>query len=612
MGFVFWVKRNLCLLLCIGMLAFSGCSFPNGSNADNSHKSSNSSESVDLDSEQAKKEQKAFDDWCQEQFVDTMEEMDTINLHYTLNHPENYGIEEKEEDISFGSISVEDIQQSDEENTKTYKDLKKFSYKLLTKEQKLTYDVMDFYLALGEEGKGFELYTTALSPDLGIPANIPVELAEYPLHSAKDVEIYLTLLTKLPDYFKELAEYERQVSKAGLFISDATLDDSLKQMKEFIANPEQNYLITTFKERVETIEELSKEQKENYTKQNESSVKKYIVPAYEQLIQDIDKLRGTGKNEGGLCHFKKGKDYYSYLAKYYTCSNMKVSEIWSILSERMDNLMERLSNLVQREPGVFDDYDAIRYSMTEPNEILTYLQKAMQEYYPECPSVNYTVKHVDESLAESLSPAFYMVPQIDNYKDNTIYINDKSSNFRQDDLYSTLAHEGFPGHLFQTTYYDSTNPEPIRQILNFGGYCEGWATYVELSSYELYDFGSNDAAVTDLCQIESEISLALSSMADIGVNYKGWDKSRLKVFLDEYNMGDGDIVNDVYTLVVEDPGNYLQYYVSYLEFWNLRCMAKTELDDAFSSREFHKVILDCGPAPFSVLEKQVKEYIRNE
>lgn len=612
MGFVFWVKRNLCLLLCIGMLAFSGCSFPNGSNADNSHKSSNSSESVDLDSEQAKKEQKAFDDWCQEQFVDTMEEMDTINLHYTLNHPENYGIEEKEEDISFGSISVEDIQQSDEENTKTYKDLKKFSYKLLTKEQKLTYDVMDFYLALGEEGKGFELYTTALSPDLGIPANIPVELAEYPLHSAKDVEIYLTLLTKLPDYFKELAEYERQVSKAGLFISDATLDDSLKQMKEFIANPEQNYLITTFKERVETIEELSKEQKENYTKQNESSVKKYIVPAYEQLIQDMDKLRGTGKNEGGLCHFKKGKDYYSYLAKYYTCSNMKVSEIWSILSERMDNLMERLSNLVQRDPGVFDDYDAIRYSMTEPNEILTYLQKAMQEYYPECPSVNYTVKHVDESLAESLSPAFYMVPQIDNYKDNTIYINDKSSNFRQDDLYSTLAHEGFPGHLFQTTYYDSTNPEPIRQILNFGGYCEGWATYVELSSYELYDFGSNDAAVTDLCQIESEISLALSSMADIGVNYKGWDKSRLKVFLDEYNMGDADIVNDVYTLVVEDPGNYLQYYVSYLEFWNLRCMAKTELDDAFSSREFHKVILDCGPAPFSVLEKQVKEYIRNE
>lgn len=597
-------KRILCFLLCFVLLLCSGCSFSGSSDSGNGSSGNGTVE----DSVSDKEEQEKFQQWCREQFTDTLEEMDTLNLHYTLKNPETYGITEEAEDISFGDISVEDMKESDEENTETYQELKSFSYKKLTEEQQLTYDVLEFYLELCEAGKGFELYNFLLSPDLGIPANIPVSLAEYPLYSAEDVETYLTLLQKLPEYFQQLTAYEKEVSAEGLFISDATLDDSLKQMRDFIEKPESNYLITTFSERLDEIQGLSKKQKRAYEKQNQERVQKYVIPAYQQLIEEMEALRGTGTNEGGLCHFEKGKEYYSYLAKYYTCSDMEVEEIWDILEQRLKNLMKRLSVLVVKDPELFDKYDSIQYSMTDPNEILVYLQKQMQEYYPECPSVNYTVKHVDESLAESLSPAFYMVPQIDNYKDNTIYINDKSSNFLQEDLFSTLAHEGFPGHLYQTTYYDSTNPEPLRQILNFGGYSEGWATYVELSSYELYDFGEDDAALTDLCQIESELSLALSSMADIGVNYKGWDKSRLKEFLDNYNMGENSIVDSIYTLVVEDPANYLQYYVSYLEFWNLRCKAKTE-KRSFTSREFHKVILDCGPAPFTVLEKQVDKYL---
>ena len=135
---------------------------------------------------------------------------------------------------------------------------------------------------------------------------------------------------------------------------------------------------------------------------------------------------------------------------------------------------------------------------------------------------------------------------------------------------------------------------------------------MELSSYELYDYGKSDEEITDLCQVDSELSLAISSIADIGVNYKGWDKEKLKSFLDEYGMGDVETVNELYTLVVEDPANYLQYYVSYLEFWNLRCMAKESLKDKFTSKDFHKVILDCGPAPFDVLRKQVEEYITSK
>lgn len=75
-----------------------------------------------------------------------------------------------------------------------------------------------------------------------------------------------------------------------------------------------------------------------------------------------------------------------------------------------------------------------------------------------------------------------MVPAIDNTKENVIYIN--QGHIPDDlDFYTTLAHEGYPGHLYQTTYFASTNPAPLRSLLNFGGYTEGWATYSEMMSY---------------------------------------------------------------------------------------------------------------------------------
>lgn len=555
----------------------------------------------------AKKEQEAFDKWCMEEFEDTMEDADTLSLHYTLDKPENYNIEEDE--ITFGEISVEQMQEDLEENAQCQAELATFAYDLLNEEQQVTYDVLDFYLKLGKESGAFYYYGNALSPDLGIPANTPVNLAEYPLRSKENVETYLTLLTKLPEYFKELAVYEQEVAKKGLFISDAVLEKTLKQMNEFIKTPENNYLITTFAERLDGIEDITEEEKQTFVKTNQEYVNKYVISAYKQLITDISALKGSGKNQGGLCHFEDGKAYYEYLVKYYTCSDMTVDEAWNILTQRIKTLMKRMTSIMQSNTAVYNELNRLTYPSTNPDEILNYLKTAMEEYYPECPAVNYKVKHVDESLAESLSPAFFMVPQIDNYLDNVIYINDKSSNYDSSSLFPTLAHEGFPGHLYQTTYYNATNPEPIRQILNFGGYAEGWATYVELSSYELVDFGENDKDVTDICQIESEFSLALSSIADIGINYKGWDKMELKKYLDDFGMGENSLVNELSELVISNPANYLQYYVSYLEFWNLRCKAKQALGSDFDSKEFHRVVLDCGPAPFGVIEQQVDEYI---
>lgn len=626
-------KKNNCLsvvckkvmVLCftiVMLVSFAGCDMSknSGNNASTQNESSTPDvvrpagdlyyNPVDMKfTEVQKDEQTRFDQWLDEQFLDTLKDMDTLNRHYLIEDTSGYGLKETLSDINLGHMSVEEMKKDVEENKKCKKELLAFDRNDLTKEQQITYDVLKFYLEIGLDGEGFEYYDAGLSPTLGVPANLPVTLAEFPIESMEDTTVYLSCLEQVPDYFEEMIAFEKELAAEGMFISDDVLEDSLKQMRDFIAKPDENYLITTFAKRIDAIPGMDQKQKEDAVKQNEESVKKYVIPAYQNMIDELSKLKGTGKNSGGLCNFEKGKEYYSYLTRYYTCSDMSVEEVKGILKDRIDNLMLRLRKTTIAHPSLYTEFDSISYDFDTPEKALEYLKNEAGKYYPMCDNVSYEIKEVDESLAESLSPAFYMIPQIDNYEKNTIYINDKNSNYSESSLFPTLAHEGFPGHLLQTTYYNSTNPHPIRQVMNYGGYAEGWATYVELGSYEMYNYGDNDDALTDMNQIETEFSLCLSALADIGVNYEGWDKMQLTEFLDEYNMGETETVNSVYNLVVEDPGNYLQYYVSYLEFWNLRCKAKSQLKDQFDIKEFHKVLLDAGPSPFTVLEKLVDDYV---
>ena len=76
--------------------------------------------------------------------------------------------------------------------------------------------------------------------------------------------------------------------------------------------------------------------------------------------------------------------------------------------------------------------------------ILSKLQEGIKEAFPEAPDTALEVKYVPEQMEEHLSPAFYMIPAIDNTEENVIYINRAHMN---DDLtlFTTLAHEGYPG-----------------------------------------------------------------------------------------------------------------------------------------------------------------------
>ena len=523
----------------------------------------------------------------------------TISLHYTLKNPKEYDIRENE--VTFGTFPTDNKNLlAAVENLEEV--LKTFDYNKLSVENSLTYDVLKCYLNMTERDAEYILYDEPMGLVSGVQTQLPVILSEYPFYEQSDVDTYLQLMKTTPEYFASLLKFEQKKSKAGLFMSDKMAEQVIEQCKAFRDMGENNYLYSTFAERVWTVTSLSDKQKSDYIQKNARMMKAYVLPAYDNLICTIEKLKGSGKNEQGLCYLPKGKDYYEQVVEALTGSTRSVEEIRDMTRRQMTEdleAMERVMKISEKE---------VNASIPQnPTSILQDLQTKITTSFPELPDTTYEVKYVPKAMQEHLSPAFYMIPAIDAYNENVIYVNEAQIGNTMA-LFTTLAHEGYPGHLYQTVYFANTNPDPIRTILNFGGYVEGWATYAEMCSYYLAPLTKDQAT---LLQKNSSIVLGLYTLADIGIHYDGWSREDAIAFYKKYGIGDEDNVNRIYDLILGSPGNYLKYYVGYVEFLELKKDWVKEYGSQASQKEFHKAVLDVGPAPFKVVEKYIGRELDN-
>ena len=518
----------------------------------------------------------------------------TISLHYTLKNPKEYDIRENE--VTFGTFPTDNKNLlAAVENLEEV--LKTFDYNKLSVENSLTYDVLKCYLNMTERDAEYILYDEPMGLVSGVQTQLPVILSEYPFYEQSDVDTYLQLMKTTPEYFASLLKFEQKKSKAGLFMSDKMAEQVIEQCKAFRDMGENNYLYSTFAERVCTVTSLSDKQKSDYIQKNARMMKAYVLPAYDNLICTIEKLKGSGKNEQGLCYLPKGKDYYEQVVEASTGSTRSVEEIRDMTRRQMTEDLEAMERVMQNS-----EREVNAAIPQNPVSILQDLQTKILTSFPELPDTTYEVKYVPKAMQEHLSPAFYMIPAIDAYNENVIYVNEAQIGNTMT-LFTTLAHEGYPGHLYQTVYFANTNPDPIRTILNFGGYVEGWATYAEMCSYYLAPLTKDQAT---LLQKNSSIVLGLYTLADIGIHYDGWSREDAIAFYKKYGIGDEDNINRIYDLILGSPGNYLKYYVGYVEFLELKKDWVKEYGSQASQKEFHKAVLDVGPAPFKVVEKYIR------
>lgn len=518
----------------------------------------------------------------------------TLNLHYTLADPSDYGIDDS--NITLGTMDQASWAASSMQAENYLSSLAQFSREELSPENQLTYDVLADYLNTSLEGADFCLYEEPLSPTLGIQAQLPVLLAEYTFRTKKDIEHYLQLLTTVPEYFQSIINFEKQKAGSGLFMSDTCVNDILKQCDSFVQSGDDNYLRQLFDDQIDSFTNLTIDEKISYKQQNLDILSAYVIPAYQDLMTELANLLGSGKNSGGLCHFPQGKKYYTYLVHSTTGDASGIEQIEARIKEEIVEVYQDVQELLSSDHGL-TTISLDGYESPEPEEILTQLQEVITQDFPAPPDVSFEVKYVHESLQDYLSPAFYLIPPIDDTEHNVIYIN-PASNYNALELYTTLAHEGYPGHLYQTVTFEEYNDEPLRSILNFGGYTEGWATYVEMYAYSTWP---ENATLAAIYQKDRSLMLGIASLLDIGIHYRGYTRSQVAQFLEKFGIAK-EASDALYTNILESPANYLKYYVGYLNFQDLQTYLANQMGDQFSLKEYHARVLAIGPCSFTVLK----------
>ncbi len=542
-----------------------------------------------------------FDEFLDAAFAN-LAGQDTLSLHFTLRDPAACGIVRK--DAAFPDLSAAGIERNQKDMESLLTQLESFSPERLSDRQRLVYDTLKDYLTLQLNLLEYTCYEELLSPSSGLQLDLPILLSEYVFSDKQDVEDYLALLDKVDIYFSNIFDYEKKKSDLGLAMNDAAMDQVVSFCDTFGTESENHLLFASFRQKIMEADFLTDLEKEKYIDTNENTVKEKVLPSYRALAEKMETLKSTCVNEEGLAHVSGGKEYYSLLVKQASGTKDSPLMLSYRIRQQRETDMEVMTSLFSADPTLASRCAAYQYEQSDPELMLAALQQAISADFPACSGAFASISTVDDYLAPYTAPAFYLVAPIDDYQENVIYYNPSkvSGNL---DLFTTIAHEGFPGHLYQTVMSYSYGLENIRSMLSFPGFTEGWATYVEMLSYH---YAGMDESLATVLEKNYSVILSLYATADIGIHYRGWDVTETLSFFSEYGISDREVVEEIYQMILSDPANYLKYYAGYLSFLSLQQEMAAKYPDIFTLYEFHKCILETGPTSFDLLEEELNEY----
>ena len=574
-----------------------------------------------------RQDEKRFSNITARIFVDEMTS-NTLNMHYSLASPASYGIYDY--DVILPGYSSKGTKNGQIAAENTLAALKAIQIDNLSDQDAYLYRLLIRSLENSLELGSYTYYQEPLSPSSGMQVQIPVLLAEYTFRTRRDVEDYLSLLDQTDEYFSSLLTYEQEKAAAGLSMPAFALQQVREQCDTIVTKQElesgKHFLQVTFVERLHELcnqGEITLGEAQEYIVQNNRLLKTVLVPAYTALGDGLILLEDDSIQLTGLAAKPQGKEYYQALLSSQTGSCRSVEQIQDMLTKQFNSVYDSFQRLVHAHPEIAENYTAgqeITFPYAEVSEMLADLQNRIASDFPALPgeSTSVTVKSVSDSLDDYCAPAFYLTAPLDDTDQNVIYINNKKTPSGLE-LYTTLAHEGYPGHLYQTVYNNRTSAEegerPVRELLWYGGYLEGWALYVEFLSFDyaselLLEKGmEQEALFAQAEKYNRSLQLCLYSMLDIMIHYEGASYSEISKILESFGISDPASTQAIYTYIALEPCNYLKYYLGYLELLALQDTAEELWGKEYTDYQFHLFLLDAGPSDFIALNELLAQWV---
>ncbi|MBR2645120.1 MAG: DUF885 family protein [Clostridia bacterium] len=529
---------------------------------------------------------------------------DITTLDQFCRHPENFGIDEASVEVTLGDFTEEANNEWVDACVEWREKLLAIDRELLSDRLQYAYDnYLRFFDGEIESREWFYNYEP-LDIYVGLQSNLPLEFGLYMFYDEKDVENYMTLLADVPRYMEQVLAFEQERANRGWFMTEDALDQILTDLDNVAKSGKSSFLHSTFKEAMEKADFLTEEQKQAYIKQNDELVNTAWVQGYKLLYDGLKKLRPQCREAVGA--YQQGGEAYAYFCwklKHDGNNNRSVQETLTFLDKNIRSLYNQLYDCLMASYDKFTGGGSTALSSGSLGGDESYLKLLMPKIVPPMPEVEVKYVEVPKELQDGFSPAAYLTPAVDDYQHNIILTNPKD---KEHYTMSTLAHEGYPGHMYQFTYQYALGTIPkFLMVIESNGYAEAWSENAEFNIALINErYGADYATAVFLNEV---VTNSLIMYCSLLINGQGASKQDVRSYLQMWNMD--SYTDTIYDLCITMPIYYVKYVVGFMEQYELTERCKTKLGENYDSIAFYTEYLSWGPGKFDLLNERIDAWV---
>lgn len=548
-------------------------------------------------------ESKEFSDYLYDEWKETVES-DYLTMHSSVYDWRELGLTKPE--VTFGEIDRDSYDELVSYAEEALEKLYEFDIEELDDVERHDYLALEFYLKNNIDLYAYPEFQFMFRPSVGYLANVMYYFNDFMFYEKQDVEDYLSLIEELPSYIDQMKAFTEEQIDKGYFLDDLGYSEEMSELNDIIERGENCPLIINFEDNLNRFDVVTEDEKSEYIERNRRLVIDQLFPTLRDLRSFLSVNKGTRSvPTGALSEYSQGgSEYYKALVRNTSSSENEPEYIFDYLTKAAYEMYDYLYYILDNDPE-FTGIEEIE-GLDSLEDVLSYLKNNMNGF-PEGPDVDYIPSYLPPG-SDDFAMAYYIPAPVDNIRQNIIRVNKENTN-DINTLYYVLAHEAFPGHLYQFTWHQASEGyKPLRHELSFTGYEEGWANYVERPMLERSGLSETAANYIYLSDILAYVIYAAS---DIAVNGLGYDIDELSVWMEEIGF-DPDYADELYDISIEMPGSYIPYGYGVARFLEFRERAEQSLGNKFDEEEFHEVLLKYGPRPFELVEEDLKAYVESK
>ena len=515
---------------------------------------------------------------------------------------------------------------------------------LLSSEQKIAYTEIDefinFYLDYYAVDGDWQYQLENLSyvdQFGGYCSDFGTSMEGYTYRDEDDVKDVLSYVKSTAIVYPTYVTYANDRIEAGYPLSDYTLSEMIDYLQDIVDKGEDFYLIEYIQGKFNKLDFLDAEQKTAYTAQVKEYFVTYFLPANESLMEGLKKCKGhitSFEDEGYLAKYENGEELFIAKLRDLTGNpNLDIDEYNEYIDKKLKEYSSITTDIVAQYRAMGSTQAKLWYSyidgtsfvdITKPEEMIPYLKEFAKTIVPDLGvDINVLVKYMDETEAKkSNAVAYYMRSAIDSLTDEYITLNGLKTTSDYNDTLSTMAHEGYPGHLYAHVFIKDTSYPNILKVMSSTTFSEGWATYVQLKLYEyikenVAGLSSSNKKTMDLavdylyynqlagyllyCKIDEMIHVEHATIDEIveythGVGYSSITAASVK---------------EIYRTLIEMPTGYTPYGYGQICMNDLHIYCEKELGSLYNEVDYNAFVLSTTQDSLYNLQVLTEEYIKD-